>query len=315
VTPPSWLQTVQRLVPGESGLDSFRAWALSRALPYPRSVSFQIFAGDAAEPRWILRCHRDGSVAAREVMVLEEMHRRGYRVQPELIGCAPCEDMHAQLLRFCKGRHAKPGLWRSPEALNALSSTLAEWQTGLAEWAQARFDSGAPHSAQLCSAIERAGGGRGTEGQLVRTLDDARECLARAKAPAVPQHGDCCTANLLWDHGAIRMLDWEHFGFAFEPFLDIWMFVLSLCEDSGDLNAASLFVSGPNATAADYAVRRYADGVGLTAGIGRQVFPLALARLIHFNVAIGRMEATRRMVRILDAYLADTPSFMRRLQS
>ena len=101
----SWLETLQRLLPEESRRHAFRAIALGRALPYPRCVTFLIFADDEEEPRWILRCHRDASVAAREAMVLGEMQRRGYRLQPEIVSGGACEDMHAQLLRFCKGHH------------------------------------------------------------------------------------------------------------------------------------------------------------------------------------------------------------------
>jgi phosphotransferase family enzyme len=288
--------------------------AFGRALPYPRNVKFLIFVDDEVEPSWILRCHRDAAIAAREALVLGQMQSRGYRVQPELVGCDSCEDMHALLLRFCRGWHGNLGLWRSLQALGELSSQLADVQTGLAEWAVSTFDSRLPDTAHLCRAIQLAGA-TGDETDIVRTLDQARECLVNTKAPALPQHGDCCTANLLWDDGAIRILDWEHFGFAFEPFLDIWMFALSLCEDSGDVDAASLFAGGANATAAEGAVRRYAESVGLTAWVGRQVFPLAVARFIHFNVPLGRMELARRMRRILDAYLADSSRFMSRLES
>jgi integrase len=75
---PSWLETLQRLLPEESRRRAFRAIALARALPYPRNVTFLIFADDDEEPSWILRCHRNASTAAREAMVLEEMQRRGY---------------------------------------------------------------------------------------------------------------------------------------------------------------------------------------------------------------------------------------------
>jgi len=302
-------------MPEESGRHALHAIALSPALPYPRSVKFLVFADDDAEPSWILRCHRDASIAAREVLVLGELQLRGYRVQPELVGHDSCEDMHAVLLRFCKGRHGNLDLWRSSGALVQLSSELARAQINLAAWAQSKFDSRPFQTAGLCSAIQRAGGFIGDETQLIRTLEQASECLVRANAPALPQHGDCCTANLLWNGGEIRILDWEHFGLAFEPFMDIWMFALSLCEDSGDLEAVSLFGRGANATAAESAVRRYASSVGLAAEIGRQVFPLAVARFLQFNNAVGRMGVARRMCRILNAYLADSANFMSALQS
>jgi aminoglycoside phosphotransferase (APT) family kinase protein len=307
---PSWLETLRRLLPEPSRRHAFRAMALARALPYPRNVTFLIFCDDDEEPSWILRCHRDASIAAREATVLGEMQRRGYRLQPETVSCGACEDLHAQLLRFCKGHHGSVDLWRSPDVVDRLASDLADMQTGLAAWARSTLDTRPPLIRDLCDAAQRASGKVGTGTQLARTLEQAQECLARAGAPALPQHGDCCTANLLWDDGAIRLLDWEHFGSAFEPFLDIWMFALSLCEDSGDPEAASLFAAGANATATECAVRRYAARVGLPAEIGREVFPLALARFIHMNIALGRTEVTRLKCRILDAYLADSSRFM-----
>ena len=311
---PSWLLTLQRLLPPESGRHAFRALAIGRALPYPRSVTFMIFADNDAEPSWVLRCHRDASVAAREAMVLGELQRRGYRLQPDAIGSGACEDLHAQLLRFCKGRHGSLDHWRNRDVVSQLASEIADIQTGLAAWAQSTLDTRSPHTADLCSAVRQAGGAAGRETPLVQALDEARESLARAGAPALPQHGDCCTANLLWDDGAIRLLDWEHFGCVFDPFLDVWTFVLSLCEQSGDVQGASLFASGANATAAECAVRCYASRTGLTAEIGRRTFPLALTRFIHMNVGLGRKEIAQRMCRILDAYLADSSGFMRGLQ-
>jgi aminoglycoside phosphotransferase (APT) family kinase protein len=310
----SWLETLQRLLPEESRRHAFRAIALGRALPYPRNVMFLIFSDEEEEPRWILRCHRDASVAAREAMVLGEMQRRGYRLQPETVSGGACEDMHAQLLRFCKGHHGSVDLWRSPEVVERLASELAEMQTGLAAWAQSTLDARPPLIADLCNAVQRASDVFGTGTELARALEHARECLARAGAPALPQHGDCCTANLLWDEGAIRLLDWEHFGSVFEPFLDVWMFALSLCEDSEDPRGASLFATEANATVTARLVRRYAEQVGLPAEIGREVFPLAVARFIHSNIVLGRTEVARRKCRILDAYLTASSRFMTELR-
>jgi len=307
---PSWLATLQRLLPEESRRHAFRAIALGRTLPYSRNVTFLIFSDDDEEPSWILRCHRDASIVAREAMVLGEMQRRGYRLQPEPVSCGVCEDMHAQLLRFCKGDRGSVDLWRRPDVVDRLASELADTQTGLGAWAQSTLDTRAPLIADLCSAVQHASDAPGNGTALARTLEQARECLARAGAPALPQHGDCCTANLLWDDGTIRLLDWEHFGSVFEPFQDIWMFALSLCEDSGDPEGASLCAAGANARATERAVRRYAARVGLPAEIGREVFPLALARFIHSNIVLGRTEVTRPKCRILDAYLTDPSRFM-----
>jgi len=311
---PSWLATLQRLLPKESGEHAFRAMALGRALCEPRNVMFFIFADGDAEPSWILRCHHDGSIAAREALVLGEMQRRGYRLQPDILGSDVCEDRHALLLRFCKGGPRSVDLWRRPDVVKQLASDLAEIQLVLAPWAQSALDVRPPPVAELCGAIQQARGVVALETTLVAALQRARDCLAGARALALPQHGDCSTSNLLWDNGAIRLLDWEHFGSVFEPFLDVWTFALSLCEDSGDAQAASLFAVGANATAAECAVRGYASRVGLSAGIGRQVFPLALARFIHLNVTLGRNELSRRMCRILDAYLANSSNFMRALE-
>jgi Ser/Thr protein kinase RdoA (MazF antagonist) len=311
---PSWLETLQRLLPEESRRRAFRAIALARALPYPRNVTFLIFADDDEEPSWILRCHRNASTAAREAMVLEEMQRRGYRLQPETVSRGACEDLHAQLLRFCKGHHGTVDLWRSPDVIDRLASELADIQTGLAAWAQSTLDARPPLIVDLCDAVQRTSDVFSSGTELARTLEQARDCLARAGAPALPQHGDCCTANLLWDGGTIRLLDWEHFGSVFEPFQDIWMFALSLCEDSGDPEAASLFAAGANARATERAVRRYAARVELPAQIGREVFPLALARFIHSNIVLGRTEVTRGKCRILAAYLANSSHFMTALR-
>src|SRR5258705_13578899 len=98
---PSWLDTLQRLLPEDSRRHAFRAIAVGRALPYPRNVTFLIFSDDDEEPSWVLRCHRDAAVAARETMVLGEMQRRGYWFQPEAVGSGAWEEKHPRVLRFC----------------------------------------------------------------------------------------------------------------------------------------------------------------------------------------------------------------------
>ena len=92
-------------------------------------------------------------------------------------------------------------------------------------------------------------------------------------------------------------------------------FVLSICEDSGDAEGASLFTDGPNATAAECAIRHYASSVGLPAHLGIDVFPLVLARYIHLNVLRDRIANARRVSRVLSAYIAAPSSFVRGLRS
>jgi hypothetical protein len=308
---PSWLETLRRLLPDEeSRRHTFRAISLGRARPFARNVTFLIFSDDDQEPSWILRCHSDASIATREAMVLVELQRQGNRLQPEIVSRGACEDMHALLFRFCKGHRGNSDRWKCPDVVDRLASEVADMQTGLAAWAQSTLDARPPLIVDLCDAVRRASDVFGNGTKLARTLEQARECLARAGAVALPQHGDCCTANLLWDNGAIRLLDWEHFGCVFEPFMDIWTFALSLCEDSGDRDGASLFAAGANATATERAVRRYAARCELPAEVGRNVFPLALARFIHLNIVLGRMEATQPKCRILGAYLTDPSRFM-----
>ena len=310
---PSWLQTLDRLVPEETARHDFQIIEVNRAHFAIRDVKFLVFADHEAEPRWILRCHRDVSITNREGLVLSELQRRGFRVQPELIGRDHCEDLHAQLLRFCKGGHGSLRLWRNADALRKLMSELAKVHLGLADWAQSTFDPRLPATSDLCGLIERAGY-VGDMPRLVQTLDAARNHLVSAQAPALPQHGDCCTVNVLWNEGEIRILDWEHFAFVFEPFMDAWTFVLSICEDSGDSEGASLFSAGPNATAAEHAIRHYASSVGLPAHLARDLFPLVLARYICLNTLRERMTNTRRMCRILSSYVAAPASFMTSLE-
>jgi aminoglycoside phosphotransferase (APT) family kinase protein len=311
---PSWLQTLQRLVPEETAGHTFRVIAVNRPHVMLRDVKFLVFADDEPEPRWVLRCHHDVSTTDHEELVLRELQRHGFHVQPEPMGRDRCEDMHAQLLRFCKGRQGSLKLWRSQDALWKLMWELAKVQLGLAAWARSRFDARPLEGPDLCRVIQGAGY-VGDETRLARTLDAARDRLVSAKAPELPQHGDCCTVNILWNAGEIRILDWEHFAFGFEPFMDAWTFVLSICQDSGDSEGASLFTAGPNATAAGYAIRRYASNVGLPAELGLDVFPLVLARSIQLNTLPHRVTNARRLCRTLSAYVAAPSSFMSGLRS
>jgi hypothetical protein len=311
---PSWLETLERLIPGETDNHAFQVIELNRARVMVRRVEFLVFADHEAEPRWILRCHRDVATTNREALVLGELQRRGFRVQPELIGRDRCEDMHVQLLRFCKGRHGALRLWQNTDALRKLMSELAKVQLGLADWARSTFDTRPAATSDLCRLVGRLGYVDNMP-QLVRMLAAAREHLVSAKAPALPQHGDCWTLNVLWNEGEIRILDWEHFGLVFEPFMDAWTFVLSLCGDNGDSDGATLFSRGRIATVAEQAIRHYASSVGLPAHLGRDVFPLVLVRFIHLNAMSDRMMNARRMCRILRSYMAAPSSFMTGLES
>jgi len=308
------LETLRRLIPEETARHALEVIAVNRAHVTVRDVKFLVFADQEAEPRWVLRCHHDVSTTDREALVLGELQRRGYRVQPELIGQDHCEDMHAQLLRFCKGRPGSRHLWRNADALGKLMSQLATVHLGLADWARSTFDVPPPTTPDLCDVIERAGYG-GDRAVLARTLDAARDRLVSANAPALPQHGDCWMVNVLWNDGEIRILDWEFFASVFEPFLDTWTFVLSICEESGERDAASLFKVSPNATAAEHAVRRYAASVGLPPQLGREVFALVLARYIHLNARRQRIGNVRRMCHILSAYMTAPRSFMTGLEA
>ena len=308
---PSWVETLQRLIPEETAGHTLEVIAVNRAHVTLRDVKFLVFADQEPEPRWILRCHHDVSTTNREALVLGELQRRGFRVQPELLGRDRCEDMHAQLLRFCKGRRGDLRLWRNTDALPKLMSELANVHLGLADWARSTFEARPLSTSDLCSVAQRAGYvGDG----LARALTAAQNRLLSANAPSLPQHGDCWMVNVLWNEGEIRIIDWEHFAFVWEPFMDAWTFVLSICEESGDTEANSLFTAGPNAAVAEQAVRCYASRVGLPASLGREVFPLVLARYIHLNALRDRMRNARRMCRILSSYVASPSSFVTGLQ-
>jgi aminoglycoside phosphotransferase (APT) family kinase protein len=306
---PVWLETLQRLIPDETARHALQVIAVSRAHVELRGLKFFVFADGESEPRWVLRCHHDSATTDREAMVLAELQRRGHRIQPELIGRDRCGDMHAQLLRFCPGRQGDVRLWRSSEALASLMGEVARVHRGLAEWARSTFPARPLAMADL-GRVFPAVGYAGDLDRLARTIDAARDRVAAAQAPLLPQHGDFWSVNVLWNEGDIRILDWEHFAYAFEPFLDVWTFVLSLCEESGDRDGASLFGTGANAATAEFAVRHYAERVGLPAWLARDAFPLGLARYVHLNASRGRIDHAQRVCRVLSAYVAAPSRFM-----
>jgi len=63
---PSWLQTLQRLIPEEADQHALQVIAVNRAHVTLRDVKFLVFADDESEPRWVLRCHHDVSTTDRE---------------------------------------------------------------------------------------------------------------------------------------------------------------------------------------------------------------------------------------------------------
>ena len=308
----AWADAVERLLPGGPRAGALRAMIICRPLAAPRSVLFFVFDEDDADPSWTLRGHRDSGVAEREALVLSELRRRGCRFQPEIVGSGPCEDLHALLLRFCAGRHADAGVWRQGDVVDQVASTLAEMQTALSGWAMSAFAARAADPrdvVELRSDVGRACERLGRDAAFAGALAAAHTALARAAA-MLPQHGDCSTSNLLWDCGNLRILDWEHFGCCFEPFLDIWTFALSVCAEAGDPDATSLYGPGVNAGMAERAVRCYAARTSLPPEIGRDVFPLIVSRIVQLNAALGRSIVVQRMCRVLEVYLADSANFM-----
>ena len=312
----AWAEAVERLLPGGPCAGAVRAMIICRPLAAARSVLFFVFDEDDADPSWTLRGHRDPAVAEREALVLSELRRRGCRFQPEIVGSGRCEDLHALLLRFCAGRHADAALWRQGDVVDQVASALAEMQKALSGWAESAFAAGAADAGdvvELCDNVGRACERLGRDTAFAGALAAAHTALART-ATALPQHGDCSTSNLLWDYGNLRILDWEHFGCCFEPFLDIWTFALSVCAEAGDPDATSLYGPGVNAEMAERAVRCYAARIGLPAEIGRDVFPLIVSRVVQLNAALGRTIVVQRMCRVLQMYLGDSANFMRGLR-
>ena len=300
---PAWREILERLIPHEAAHQRLRPVLLSEAHSELRFLRILIFVHGCREPSWVLRCRGDAAVTVREEGVLAELKRRGRRIQPELLGTGRCADMHALLVRFGGGQNATLSFWKEPRHLERLMVELAAVQTDLADWAKSVFDPKPASARELCESMQRVSAQPVDTQQLVRALNDAREQLARANAPAVPQHGDLWTANVLVDGEKLTVIDWEDFGYAFEPFMDAWTFVLSLCALSGDDDGASLYDRGAIASAAECAIRCYALHLGLPAAVGRDVFPLAIANFVHLMATKDRMVPAERMSRVLRRYL------------
>jgi hypothetical protein len=223
---PVWRELLQQHIPHEVAGQELRPLVLSHAHANLRGMRILVFADGCREPSWVLRCRADAAVIGREELVLAELKRRGGRIQPELLGRGRCADMHALLVRFGGGQNAPLQFWRRPQHLERLMVELATMQTGLADWAGSVFDPKPASPEELCEAVQRASARGLNIEALMQVLHDAREQLARANAPAVPQHGDFWAANVLVDGEKLTIIDWEEFGLVFEPFMDAWTFAL-----------------------------------------------------------------------------------------
>jgi aminoglycoside phosphotransferase (APT) family kinase protein len=307
---PAWREILDRCIPDEAARRPLRPVLLSEAHADLRFLRILIFADGCQQPGWVLRCRGDAAVTAREERVLAELKRRGRRIQPELLGRGRCADMHALLVRFGGGQNATLQFWNEPRHLERLMVELAALQIDLADWAHSAFDPKPVSARELCESAERLRVQPVETEQLVRALDNAREHLARANAAAVPQHGDLWSANVLVEGEKLTVIDWEDFGYVFEPFMDAWTFVLSLCALAGDPEAASLYGRGANASAAECAIRCYALHLGLPAAVGREAFPLAVANFIHLMATKDRMIPAERMSRVLMRYLENPGNFV-----
>ena len=307
---PAWRELLQQFIPHEVADQKLRALVLSITDANLWHMRILVFADGCRQPGWVLRCRGDEAVIGREELVLAELKRRGCRIQPELLGRGRCADMHALLVRFGGGQNASLQFWRQPRHIDRLMVELATVQTGLADWAVSVFDPKPASPQELCEAVQRASATLLNTEQLMRALNDARERLARASAPAIPQHGDFWERNVLVDGEKLTIIDWEDFGFVFEPFMDVWTFALSLCALAGDEEGASLYERGDNASDAECAIRRYALHLGVPAAVGREVFPLAIANFIHLKVTKDKMIPAERMSRVLMRYLANPAGFL-----
>lgn len=307
---PSWLQAVHDVLPEQAPRHVLRPLVLSHADPDLRGVKVLIFADDDAEPRWMLRCHGNPAVTSREGKVLGELQRLGFKLQPPLLGQTSCEDMHGLLLGFCSGQRAGADVWMAPAPINTLMSELARVQMSLADWSHSTFPPQRIETGELHAVTQQVSEDTIDPVRFAAAVDHARQALVSAGAPQLPQHGDFWTSNVLWSSGEVKLIDWEQFGFVFDPFMDVWTFMVSVCDDLRDPEWASLFGAGPATAATDRAVRQYASGIGVPAWVGRDAFPLAIARFIHYNALHKRTWIAGRMARLLRVYLQDPSRFM-----
>jgi aminoglycoside phosphotransferase (APT) family kinase protein len=111
--------------------------------------------------------------------------------------------------------------------------------------------------------------------------------------PALPQHGDLYSGNILWFRDQPQLLDWESFGEIDLPFYDLLILLVSLLIPDGTAPAPDSVRQAPSL------IKLYSAGIGLAVPDLELLFPLALANWFHLKRTNGGRKSTERVYRLI----------------
>jgi aminoglycoside phosphotransferase (APT) family kinase protein len=304
-----WMELLEKFVPGEIAGCPLQAMLYNSTNSNRRDMSIFVFADHRQRPSWVIRCHSDQEITTREFTALHQLAQAHCDCQPEVIGAADLEDLHALLLRFCEGRHiSREMLLESKVTLDSVISVLAHVHTTLAPYANTdKTIQIEMITRQLLAFRERL---NFDPHDFLSHVENSLRLVQYYTLPSLPQHGDFAWMNLLQHHGHVVILDWEHFSLVTTPFFDIWTLILSLLQDFSVESFGQLFHSTHLSRLAVYALKSYARLINLPFHAAREVLPLVLADFFTLNAQQKRMPLACKLVRLMQYYLSDADSFL-----
>jgi hypothetical protein len=169
--------------------------------------TFQLFPRGSDEPAWVLKFTGvPGYVEPfdRDELGLELAARAGglaARHAPRLVGRLEVEGLQASVETAAPGERLSTLLWRSKRAdAQLLIEKVADWATGVGRETAASPEALSGERRRLAEEVLPRWSGTGAPPDLVTALP---------RLPAVLQHNDLGTWNIVVGHDTFRVLDWE----------------------------------------------------------------------------------------------------------
>jgi hypothetical protein len=266
--------------------------------PHYSGMNLLWFRNREKAPRVVTKLHREPALLTREFDNLRRVH-------------AAVPDMVPRPLHL--GRFgAFWGLWMAgvpgtrcsfhpscpPAALRGVADTVTSLHRALLEPAPAAPQRYRRMVCDPLATVARSGDSAVVQAGCTAVAGETSPYWI-ASLPAVPQHGDFYSGNLLSAGKRWYIVDWESFGMIDLPLYDLLTFCVSLLRSAGEMPdrwPAALTSEIPALIA------RYCAAFGLSAADARLLLPLALANWFHLQWTDGRTQFSQGLYRGLEHY-------------
>jgi aminoglycoside phosphotransferase (APT) family kinase protein len=259
-------------------------------------------------PRVVVKFCSDPEPLEREFANMRRVHQAAPTVVPTPLHFGPHEHLWGLWMEGVPGSVLTPAEAGAPDVVRSMGEMVASLHSavrrGQQEISPDRFR-------QMAEAPLQAVAQFGSS-EAVKT-----GCCQIAAAispkwlnslPAVPQHGDLYSGNILSHRDRRYVVDWESFGAIDLPFYDLLTLLISLLRDSGKTPAAW----NPNLLKqVAPVVRSYAQKLELDAADVSNMLPLAFVNWFYLHLKDRRKAFTESMYGTIQQYFESPEPWQR----